>query len=218
MSCTNESGNCNKWSIFHCWELTVITMGHSAYIRVISEGCCCRKRNKKCEGVLRVNCWQEKEREWGVSTSFRSLLYDHWSAPSPSPPLYLCVRCGLQSLSLPHSSLPRHGTSLSLPSASLSPQWGWHPRIWWSSEAFTPAGGFRGRPHMNGIIGRGGAASKEPHRKPISWSSLPVSTSLFYLHHCTCQRRGRGDDSVTRRMKPMFLLRSSERLQSLPQM
>lgn len=50
---------------------------------------------------------------------------------------------------------------LSLPSAPRSPQWGWHPRIWWTSEALIPAGGFRGKPHMNGLTGRGGAASKE---------------------------------------------------------
>lgn len=54
---------------------------------------------------------------------------------------------------------------LSLLLALLSPQRGWHPRFWWSSEALIWAGGFWGRPHMNDPAGRIGAASKGLHRE-----------------------------------------------------
>lgn len=84
----------------------------------------------------------------------------------------------LRSLLLPLCDPNCHSESLSSISFPFSPWWGWHLQIWWTSEALILAGGFRGRPHMNGLVGRGGATSKELRGKPVGsgqrWVSAPA--------------------------------------------
>lgn len=86
-------------------------------------------------------------------------LHQQWSPVVPAASQYSLSLC------VPLSPFP------------LSPLWGCHPWIWWTSEVLILAGGFPGRPHMNGLTGRGGATSEEFGRDPSSCcSSLSVST------------------------------------------
>lgn len=156
------------------WALTVIAVCQAAYISVISDGCCSMGRGRKSRRGGGGKRLTEKRDGGRVRVSSHSPQYVitgllHYStmlflSSPPLPPSLLrsvSVLAVISSRSRCLTALCPATAHLSLPSAPRSPQWGWHPRIWWTSEALIPAGGFRGRPHMNGLTGRGGAASKE---------------------------------------------------------
>lgn len=165
------------------------------------------KREKRENREMRKEYEADDEGDWlpderGVEL-FLTLLYViiaplHYSTmpseciPPLSPSLSALLRSSsvkavISTRSCCLTALCAARAHLSLPSASLSPLWGWHPPIWWTSEALILAGGFRGRPLMNGLFGRGGAASKELHHQ--LYQSFSEYFDIFPITQLLSERR-----------------------------